>query len=104
MRVLDLDQDGLISRTELADAIRFLKDNLSEADVDALLDSLSIRAEGAGASGGGGGPAAGGGDGVISVEQLRRLAEQRAGGESGAATTAAPAEGAAKESAQIHIL
>lgn len=44
LHVLDLDNDGLISASELTDALRFLKANLDEQDLLALLD----RWEGAG--------------------------------------------------------
>jgi hypothetical protein len=38
MHVLDLDNDGLISAAELTDALRFLRANLDEEDLVALLD------------------------------------------------------------------
>jgi Ca2+-binding EF-hand superfamily protein len=38
MHVLDLDNDGLISAAELTDALRFLRANLDEQDLVALLD------------------------------------------------------------------
>lgn len=38
LHVLDLDNDGLISAAELSDALRFLRANLDEQDLVALLD------------------------------------------------------------------
>ena len=38
MHVIDLDNDGLISRKELEQAMRFLKKNLDEEDLKALLE------------------------------------------------------------------
>jgi hypothetical protein len=38
LHVLDLDNDGLISAAELTDALRFLRANLDEQDLVALLD------------------------------------------------------------------
>lgn len=36
--MLDLDNDGLITASELQDALQFLKANLDEQDLVALLD------------------------------------------------------------------
>jgi hypothetical protein len=130
MRVLDLDQDGLISQDELATAIRFLRDNLDEGDLNALLHSLAIRSEEAqGAVAAAptaptpapGEAVSGGAKPLISVEQLRRLAEASsssgggqggngAGVSAGAAQALAPPEAPPavgdppKDSTQIHIL
>jgi len=38
LHVLDLDNDGLISQKELTEALRFLKANLDDQDLVALLD------------------------------------------------------------------
>ncbi|WIA07926.1 hypothetical protein OEZ85_007404 [Tetradesmus obliquus] len=46
LHVLDLDNDGLISAAELSDALRFLRANLDEQDLVALLDRLEIKGSG----------------------------------------------------------
>lgn len=77
-------------RDELAQAIRFLKDNLDEEELNVLLDSLYIRGEQA--AGSDVGPD---GQPLISVEALKQLAD----------TQAAPsADVAPKDSARIHVL
>jgi hypothetical protein len=38
LHVLDLDNDGLITEKELSDALQFLKANLDDEDLKALLD------------------------------------------------------------------
>lgn len=38
LHVLDLDNDGLITANELQDALQFLKANLDEQDLKALLE------------------------------------------------------------------
>jgi Ca2+-binding EF-hand superfamily protein len=50
MHVIDLDNDGLISKDELARAMRFLKKNLDEEDLKALLERWGGRGRGGGAS------------------------------------------------------
>jgi LETM1 and EF-hand domain-containing protein 1 len=43
LHVLDLDNDGLISKEELDQALRFLKSNLDKEDLDALLQRWGCR-------------------------------------------------------------
>jgi Ca2+-binding EF-hand superfamily protein len=38
LHVLDLDNDGLITEKELSDALQFLKANLDDEDLKALLE------------------------------------------------------------------
>jgi Ca2+-binding EF-hand superfamily protein len=38
LHVLDLDNDGLITQKELSDALTFLKANLDDQDLKALLE------------------------------------------------------------------
>jgi LETM1 and EF-hand domain-containing protein 1, mitochondrial len=115
MHVIDADGDGLISRDELQQALRFLKGSLDPEDLDALLEQLRVTTGEAAAAGGGGGGEAGGAgaeaaakaaapspssaDSHIPVAELRRLAESPTGEEL-SKVAAAAAEKAAKQRQQ----
>ncbi|KAI8468150.1 MAG: LETM1-domain-containing protein [Monoraphidium minutum] len=71
LHVIDLDNDGLISKSELTEALRFLRANLDEDELMALLDRLSIKDRG------------GADQPLISVSELVKLAE---GGSSGSSS------------------
>lgn len=46
MRILDTDNDGVISQQELLDAVRFLKEQLTPEELQQLVDLLSAKGEG----------------------------------------------------------
>ncbi len=97
MHVLDLDNDGLISRDELGQALRFLRENLAEEDLMALLDSLAISTND-------NTTIEKGEHRLIPVAELRRLAEEagaaRSGGAGGVAAGAPPLQ----DKVEIHTL
>lgn len=74
LHVLDLDNDGLITEQELTDALTFLKANLDDQDLKALLEKLEFKPQG------------GAGQPLIPVAELIKLAEPK---QPAAAATAA---------------
>ncbi|KIY93126.1 hypothetical protein MNEG_14838 [Monoraphidium neglectum] len=68
LHVIDLDNDGLISKGELQEALRFLKANLDDEELMSLLDRMNIKAGG------------GSDQPLISVSDLIKLAEPSSGG------------------------
>lgn len=61
LRLLDLDNDGIISEEELRTAMSFLKEEMGEEELRSMLETLAVEA---------------GGDGGIDVGKLMELAEE----------------------------
>jgi LETM1 and EF-hand domain-containing protein 1 len=53
LRVLDLDNDGIVSQEELRSAMSFLRQQMGEEDLRSMLEALAAEAPASGAQGGG---------------------------------------------------
>lgn len=73
LHVLDMDNDGLITAKELTDALQFLKANLDEQDLNALLERLEVKPQG------------GADQPVIPIAELVKLADGKAAATASAA-------------------
>jgi LETM1 and EF-hand domain-containing protein 1 len=103
MHVIDADGDGLISREELQQALRFLKGSLDPEDLDALLEALRVTTSKGGVQEEGAGSGGQQQEQHIPVGELYRLAEDRDGEELSKVAAAAAEKAALKAKAAAPV-